>query len=46
MVLKDTQLLRAGANVDVTLAKGGFEAQITVIYGSEDEWPRKNLKIR
>jgi exodeoxyribonuclease VII large subunit len=46
MVLKDTQLLTAGANVDVMLARGGFEAQITVIYGSEDEWPRKNLKIR
>jgi exodeoxyribonuclease VII large subunit len=46
IVLKDTQLLTAGANVDVTLAKGGFEAQVTAIYGSEDEWPRKNLKIR
>jgi hypothetical protein len=46
ILLKDTKLLTAGADVDVTLAEGGFQAQVTVIYGSEDEWPRKNLKIR
>jgi exodeoxyribonuclease VII large subunit len=46
ILLKDTKLLTAGADVDVTLAQGGFQAQVTVIYGSEDEWPRKNLKIR
>ena len=44
ILLKSTQLLTAGAEVDVTLAEGGFQAQVTVIYGSGDEWPRKNLK--
>jgi exonuclease VII large subunit len=44
VILKDTQLLTAGANVDVTLAVGSFRAQVTGIYGSEDKWPGKNLK--
>lgn len=46
IVLKDTQLLTVGTNVDITLAKGGFEARVTVIYGGEDGWPKKNLKTR
>jgi len=45
ILLKDTQLLTAGADVDVTLAEGGFQAQVKRIYGS-DGWPRKNLKTR
>ena len=44
ILLKDTHLLTAGADVEVTLAEGGFRAQVTIIYGSEDTWPRKNLK--
>jgi len=46
MLLKDTHLLTVGADVDITLAEGGFQAQVTAIYRSEDEWPKKNLKIR
>jgi exodeoxyribonuclease VII large subunit len=46
ILVKDTHLLTAGAAVDVTLAEGGFQAQVQVIYRSGEEWPRKNLKIR
>lgn len=45
MVLRNANLLRTGANVDVTLAVGGFQAQVTQIYGSEEGWPRKNSKM-
>ena len=45
ILLKDTQLLTVGADVDVTLAEGGFQAQVTSVYRSGDEWPKKNLKI-
>lgn len=46
IILKDIDLLAAGVDVDITLASGGFQAQVVKIYGSRDEWPGKNLKRR
>ncbi len=45
VILKDANLLRAGVNVDITLAVGGFQAQVTQTYGGVEEWPKKNLKM-
>ncbi len=34
VILRDAKLLKVGENVDVTLAAGGFQAQVTQILGS------------
>jgi exodeoxyribonuclease VII large subunit len=46
VVVKDAENLAVRNAVEVTLAVGGFQAQVTAIYGSEQRWQGKNLKKR
>lgn len=45
-VVKDAEKLAVRDAVEVTLTAGGFQAQVTAIYGREQRWQGKNLKKR
>ncbi len=45
-VVKDSGALALMDNVEVTLAAGGFRAQVTAIDGGERKWQEKSLKKR
>ena len=46
VVVKDGENLAVRDAVEVTLAAGGFQAQVTAVYGGKQGWQRKNLKKR
>jgi len=44
LIVKDTEMLTIKREVEIILAEGGFQAQITEIFGSEHRWLGKNSK--
>jgi exodeoxyribonuclease VII large subunit len=45
-IVRNAEKLAVRDTVDVTLATGGFQAQVTAICGSEQRWQRKNSRKR